>query len=250
MTMPSSYPVALTDGGSVSMSIYETLRKSYTHLYKLELKHLRSNYFRLYEELCEFVKSGRKNYLQVVWKKKLFEMCEALSIDLPKWLPFALVSHLEEFKLIFSEHNALIPSLPMEMRMGVRDMVHLLLLHWDAYIEAERPVNDEEVLVCMTFEHTAIKEFYRQHLQNFGATFIRKLTPHFDQRIKRVGGGMGVGSGKEGVFEVRGEYAADLFYFNLELLLKQTLQYEADNLGAIVQYRQSLQVFTGSFGDY
>lgn len=234
------------------MTIYETLRKSYTHLYKLELKHMKSNYFRLYEELCEFVKSGRRNYLQVVWKKKLFEMCEALSIDLPKWLPYALVIRLEYFKVIFSENSAVIPALPTEIRVAVKQMVHLLLVHWDAYIESERPANDEEVLVCMTFERTTVKEFYRQHLQNFGATFIRKLTPHLldGRKIHAGGGDLGVGSGKEGVFEVRGEYAADLFYFNLELLLKQTLQYEAENLGAIVQYSQSLQVFTGSFGDY
>ena len=231
------------------MTIYETLRKSYTHLYKLELKHLKSNYFRLYEELCEFVKSGRKNYLEVVWKKKLFEMCEVLSIDLPKWLPYSLVTHLEDFKLIFSQHNAVIPSLPMEFRVAIKNMVHLLLLHWDAYIESERPVNDEEVLVCMTFERTTVKEFYRQHLQNFGATFIRKRTPYLDDPSvdSKV---MGVGSGKEGVFEVHGEYGADLFYFNLELLFKQTLQYEAENISSIVQYQQSLQVFTGSFGDY
>eukprot|EP01039_Chlorochromonas_danica_P001889 gene1889-2066_t len=206
---------------TAAAEMYHALRAAFSHRHKLELASLKVVYFRLLQELTQYVKTGFVEYLQVVWKKKLYCLMELLSIDMPSWLPFAVVFRLDDVKLIFSDYVPVIPNLGKEDRLLILNIVVLLLQHWDEYIEAEKPQCDEDVVILLAYEQTLMKEQYRQDLTQLGMTsFARAVTKPF---------------------QITGQHDPEVFYMAMCELIYRRTGYKIQNMVKIMQYRQGSQ---------
>jgi hypothetical protein len=203
---------------SKSTTVFDQVRAGYAHRYKLQLTKLKMVYMRLLDELCRYAHIGKADYLQVVWKEKLYHLCELLSIDFPRWLPFHILSRLADYRFIFSDLTHMIPPMERDDREYLRDMVLLLIRHWDRYIENEQPTTNEEVLLCLIYEHSSMKDFYRTEFTLLGMI-------NFVKPARKA-------------FQVTGRECSEDFHRNLKRFFQQNLGYSPDDIKSIIEYRQ------------
>lgn len=199
----------------------------FSHHYKLGLRHMRYAYERLYLELVRYAETGYKEYLQVVWKRKLFQLCEILLIDEPSWLPRAVLGQLRHIRSILSDPAPILPHLTQEDRSMLHELVGAVLTNWDSYIESVYPSNEQEIILCMTFESTTMKNNYQDWLSQLGMTSFFK-TP-------------------DGSFHVIGNATPEEFNAAFRKLLWKVYRIQPNSLHSIVRYSVGSQSSLTSF---
>lgn len=208
-------------------SLLDEMRANYSHRCKLGMTRLKAVYMRLYQELSQYTKTGHADYLQVVWKRKIFDLCEILLIDNPSWLALSAYARLPDFKFIFSDAVSIIPVLERPDRAFLTDLVGFLLQNWESYIEQEVPQSDDEVLLCLAFEQTSMKEFYRNELHRLGMTSFSRAV--------------------DCPFQITGQVSPEAFQRGFAHMLVRHTGYQASKLPRIVSYRVGSQSSLGSF---